>query len=77
MSTFWIIYIIAAVIAGAVILYINWQERKEGKVITLGDLLLSLFFTFCPVVNGFVAFFGGAWFIFNESPKIVIAGRRE
>lgn len=72
-----LIYSVCAAISGALVLYVNWQGRKEGEDLTLATLLLSLFATFCPIVNSFVAVVGGGWFIFTESPKIVIVGKRK
>lgn len=71
-----IIYIISCVIGLALSLYLGWKDRKEGANLTLGDLLLYAFLTFCPAVNSLYALFGGGWFIFSESSTIVIAGRR-
>lgn len=78
MSTFLISYIIAAVIAGGVLTYATWKELKKGdEPLTLNWVLLYLFLTFCPGVNYLAAVFGAGWFIFDESPKIVVAGRRK
>jgi len=77
-STFLISYIIAAVITGAVLTYSTWKELKKGdEPFTLGWLILYLVLTFTPVINWFAAVFLGGWFVFDESPKIVIAGRRK
>ena len=76
MITFTNIYILSAFVGSFLSIYINYLDRKDGKNFTLGDLLLFMFITFSPIVNVGYAFVGLGWFIFSESPRIVILGKK-
>ena len=76
MSGFLIFYIVSAIAALIMLAIGSWWDMKKDpqETITLGNLFMGMFLTFCPIVNTICAVFIFIWFLSEVAPKIVLFG---
>ena len=75
MSSLLIVYLVSMVLVGCFVLFMAYQQWKEGDDITLQDVLACIAITITPVLNTFAVISASVEWL-SENP-VVIKGKKQ